>query len=165
MLRRRVWREPEVGGSVTSVSDRTLVVGMLAVAVAGGDLAVWLLSAAPAHADGGGVGWIGLARAALSLVVGAAAAVGLWLALRQRSADVRAVNTMNLTIERRVNEIIAEAGEQLGSDTASIRLTGLFALERLAQTYPGQRQAVVNALCAYLQAPWTPPGGVSGCAV
>ena len=145
---------------MTSVSDRTLVVGMLAVAVAGGDLAVWLLSAAPAHADGGGVGWIGLARAALSLVVGAAAAVGLWLALRQRSADVRAVNTMNLTIERRVNEIIAEAGEQLGSDTASIRLTGLFALERLAQTYPGQRQAVVNALCAYLQAPWTPPGGV-----
>ena len=102
-----------------------------------------------------------LLGAALSLVVGAAAAVGLWLALRQRSADVRAVNTMNLTIERRVNEIIAEAGEQLGSDTASIRLTGLFAaLERLAQTYPGQRQAVVNALCAYLQAPWTPPGGV-----
>ena len=150
---------------MTSVSDRTLVVGMLAVAVAGGDLAVWLLSAAPAHADGGGVGWIGLARAALSLVVGAAAAVGLWFALRQRSADVRAVNTMNLTIERRVNEIIAEAGEQLGSDTASIRLTGLFALERLAQTYPGQRQAVVNALCAYLQAPLDTAGRCSGCAV
>jgi uncharacterized protein YjbI with pentapeptide repeats len=160
MLRRRVWREPEAGGSMTSVSDRTLVVGMLAVAVAGGDLAVWLLSAAPAHPDGGGAAWIGLARAALSLVVGAAAAVGLWLALRQRSADVRAVNTMKLTIERRVNEIIAEAGDQLGSDTASIRLTGLYALERLAQTYPGHRQVVVNALCAYLQAPWTPPGGV-----
>jgi hypothetical protein len=55
---------------------------------------------------------------------------GLWLALRLRSADVRAVNTMKLTIERRVNEIIAEAGDQLGSDTASIRLTGLYALER-----------------------------------
>ncbi len=37
---------------------------------------------------------------------------------------------MKLTIERRVNEIIAEAGDQLGSDTASIRLTGLYALER-----------------------------------
>ena len=145
---------------MTSVSDRTLVVGMLAVAVAGGDLAVWLLSAAPTHPDAGSAAWIGLARAALSLVVGAAAAVGLWLALRQRSADVRAVNTMKLTIERRVNEIIAEAGDQLGSDTASIRLTGLYALERLAQTYPGHRQVVVNALCAYLQAPWTPPGGV-----
>ena len=145
---------------MTSVSDRTLVVGMLAVAVAGGDLAVWLLSAAPTHPDAGSAAWIGLARAALSLVVGAAAAVGLWLALRQRSADVRAVNTMKLTIERRVNEIIAEAGDQLRSDTASIRLTGLYALERLAQTYPGHRQVVVNALCAYLQAPWTPPGGV-----
>lgn len=145
---------------MTSVSDRTLVVGMLAVAVAGGELAVWLLSAAPAHPDPGSTAWIGLARAALSLVVGAAAAVGVWLALRQRSADVRAVNTMKLTIERRVNEIIAEAGDQLGSDAASIRLTGLYALERLAQTYPGHRQVVVNALCAYLQAPWTPPGGV-----
>lgn len=160
MLRRRVWRGPEVGGSMTPVSDRTLVVGMLAVAVAGGDLAVWLLSAAPAHPETGSAGWIGLARAALSLVVGAAAAVGLWLALRQRSADVRAVNTVKLTIERRVNEIIAEAGDQLGSDTVSIRLTGLFALERLGQTYPGHRQVVVNALCAYLQAPWTPPEGV-----
>lgn len=137
-----------------------LVVGILAVAVAGGDLAVWLLSASPAHPDAGGATWIGLARAALSLVVGAAAAVGLWLALRQRSGDVRAVNTTKLTIERRVNEIIAEAGDQLGSETASIRLTGLYALERLAQTYPGHRQVVVNGLCAYLQAPWTPPGGV-----
>ena len=145
---------------MTSVSDRTLVVGMLALAVAGGDLAVWLLSAAPAHPDAGSAAWIGLARAVLSLVVGAAAAVGLWLALRQRSADVRAVNTLKLTIDRRVNEIVAEAGDQLGSDTASIRLTGLYALERLAQTYPGHRQVVVNALCAYLQAPWTPQGGV-----
>jgi hypothetical protein len=87
---------------------------------------------------------------------------GLWLALRLRSADVRAVNTMKITIERRVNEIIAEAGDQLGNDTASIRLTGLYALERLAQTYPGHRQVVVNALCAYLQAPWMSPATVMG---
>ena len=30
-------------------------------------------------------------------------------------------------------------------------MTGPSALERLAKTYPGHRQVIVNALCAYLQ--------------
>jgi hypothetical protein len=32
-----------------------------------------------------------------------------------------------------------------------VRPTGLYALERLAKTYPGHRQVIVNALCASLQ--------------
>jgi plasmid stabilization system protein ParE len=38
----------------------------------------------------------------------------------------------------------SKAGEQLGSDKALVRLAGLYALERLAQDNPVQRQTVVN---------------------
>ena len=37
------------------------------------------------------------------------------------------------------------------------RLAGFYALERLAQDNPGQRQTVVNVLCAYLRMPYDPP--------
>jgi hypothetical protein len=59
---------------------------------------------------------------------------------------------------KRVTELYAKAAEQLGSDTAPVRLAGLYALERLAQDNPGQRQTIVNVLCAYLRMPYTLPG-------
>lgn len=59
--------------------------------------------------------------------------------------------------ERRVTELYTRAVDQLGSKTAPVRLGGLYALERLAQDTPGQRQTVVNVLCAYLRMPYTPP--------
>ncbi|TQM80958.1 hypothetical protein FHX81_3317 [Saccharothrix saharensis] len=59
---------------------------------------------------------------------------------------------------RRVTELYTKASEQLGSDKAPVRLAGLYALERLAQENPGQRQTVVNLLCAYLRMPYPPPG-------
>ena len=47
-----------------------------------------------------------------------------------------------------------------------VQLTGLYALERLAKTYPGHRQVIVNALCAYLQVPpasiWAEPACTRG---
>ncbi|MEV8439900.1 pentapeptide repeat-containing protein [Actinosynnema sp. NPDC051121] len=59
---------------------------------------------------------------------------------------------------RRVTELYTKASEQLGSDKAPVRLAGLYALERLAQENPDQRQTVVNLLCAYLRMPYTLPG-------
>lgn len=59
---------------------------------------------------------------------------------------------------RRVTELHTKAGEQLGSDKAPVRPAGLYALERLAQENPDQRQTVVNLLCAYLRMPYTLPG-------
>ena len=60
--------------------------------------------------------------------------------------------------ERRVNELYTKAVEQLGSADAAVRLGGLYALERVAQQNPDQRQTVVNVLCAYLRMPYTLPG-------
>jgi len=38
-----------------------------------------------------------------------------------------------------------------------VRLGGLHALERLAQTNPPQRQTIVDVICAYLRMPYIPP--------
>lgn len=62
--------------------------------------------------------------------------------------------------ERRITELYTNAADQLGSDSAPVRLAGLYALERLAQDNRGQRQTIVNVICAYLQMPFTSPGPV-----
>lgn len=59
---------------------------------------------------------------------------------------------------RRITDLYTKAAEQLGSEKAPVRLAGLYALERLAQDHPGQRQTIVNVLCAYLRMPYTLPG-------
>lgn len=59
---------------------------------------------------------------------------------------------------QRVTELYAKSVEQLGADKAPVRLGGLYALERLAQDNPQQRQTVINVLCAYLRMPFMSPG-------
>jgi hypothetical protein len=52
----------------------------------------------------------------------------------------------NDAAERRITELYTKAADQLGSDKAPVRLAGLYALERLAQSNPLQRQAIVNSV-------------------
>ncbi|MGH3939009.1 MAG: hypothetical protein ACRDTG_10315 [Pseudonocardiaceae bacterium] len=59
--------------------------------------------------------------------------------------------------ERRITELYTRAVEQLGAEKAPVRLSGLHALERLAQHNPAQRQTIVDVICAYLRMPYTPP--------
>ena len=58
---------------------------------------------------------------------------------------------------RRITDLYTKAADQLGSDKAPVRLAGLYALERLAQDNPTQRQTIVNVICAYLRMPYVPP--------
>ncbi|MEV7096275.1 pentapeptide repeat-containing protein [Amycolatopsis sp. NPDC051045] len=57
---------------------------------------------------------------------------------------------------RRITELFTKAVEHLGAGEAPVRLGGLYALERLAQDNPGQRQTIVNVVCAYLRMPIDP---------
>ncbi|WP_103334968.1 pentapeptide repeat-containing protein [Amycolatopsis sp. CA-126428] len=59
--------------------------------------------------------------------------------------------------ERRLTELYVKAVEQLGSEKAPVRHGGLYALARVGQDNPSQRQNVVDVLCAYLRAPYVPP--------
>jgi len=100
-------------------------------------------------------------RTAASIVVGTGGAAALLLAARrQRSAELDleqkergAADTRHDMAERRITELYTKSAEQLGSDKAPVRLAGLYALERLAQDAPNQRQTVVNVFCAYLRMP------------
>ncbi len=55
--------------------------------------------------------------------------------------------------ERRVTELYTKAVELLGSDSAAVRLGGLYALERLAEGNAKQRTTIVAVVCAYLRMP------------
>ncbi|WP_232791863.1 MULTISPECIES: hypothetical protein [Amycolatopsis] len=44
------------------------------------------------------------------------------------------------------------------SNATEKNVTELYALERLAHDNPGQRQSIVNIICAYLRMPFTPSG-------
>jgi hypothetical protein len=55
---------------------------------------------------------------------------------------------------RRLNDLYLKAVEQLGSDKAIVRLGALFALERVGNEDPKQRQTVVDVICSYLRSPF-----------
>lgn len=100
-----------------------------------------------------------------SIVVGTGGAVALVLAARrQRTTELQllqqertAGDTRHDAEERRISDLQASAGEQLGNEKAAVRLNGLYQLERLGQNHPDHRQTVVDVICAYLRMPFTHP--------
>ncbi|SDD58081.1 pentapeptide repeat-containing protein [Actinokineospora iranica] len=104
-------------------------------------------------------------RTSATLVVGTGGAAALWLAARrQRSAELTLAHQQKVAAddlldakERRLTELYVKAVEQLGSDKAAVRCGGLYALERVAQMNPDQRQTVVDVICAYLRGPYALP--------
>jgi uncharacterized protein YjbI with pentapeptide repeats len=92
-----------------------------------------------------------------SVAAGGAAAALLLAVRRQRHAEQVHDHTVDDAAERRVTDLYTKAVEQLGHADAAVRLGGLYALERVAQNNPRQRQTIVNVLCAYLRMPYTPP--------
>ncbi|WP_327033927.1 pentapeptide repeat-containing protein [Micromonospora ureilytica] len=92
-----------------------------------------------------------------SIAAGGAAAALLLAVRRQRHAEQVHEHTVDDAAERRVTDLYTKAAEQLGHADAAVRLAGLYALERVAQSNPKQRQTIVNVLCAYLRMPYTAP--------
>jgi hypothetical protein len=74
---------------------------------------------------------------------------------RHHLQEMATVLTDRDATERRITELYTKAVEQLGNDKAPVRLGGLYALERLAQDNPAQRQTIVNVICAYLRMPFS----------
>lgn len=89
-------------------------------------------------------------KVALAVGAGTGAALTLVLARRRQWA------TEHDAAERRLTELYVKAVEQLGSEQAAVRHGGLYALERVAQDNPDHRQTVVDVMCAYLRAPYSP---------
>ncbi|PJN38968.1 hypothetical protein CG747_20710 [Streptomyces sp. CB02959] len=54
------------------------------------------------------------------------------------------------------------AAEQLGHEQAAVRLAGVYAMARLADDWPEQRQVCIDVLCAYLRMPYEPEHTATG---
>ncbi|WP_410607643.1 pentapeptide repeat-containing protein [Amycolatopsis sp. lyj-109] len=147
---------------------RWIAVTAVAVAAVTGGL-LWLFLAwsgrpeAPVRIDA--------VKTAFGIGAGAGGVFALWLATRrQRTLELQLAETTRVASvterdleERRVTELYTKAVEQLGSEKAPVRLGGLYALERLGQDNPKQRQTIVNVLCAYLRMPFEgPEHGIRG---
>jgi hypothetical protein len=134
------------------------LIAIAAVVLTAGVITTWLLIIA-GHAAAGtsrASAQLDAVRTGLAAGGGAGAAVGLMLAFRrQHHQEIATQNTDFDATERRITELYTKAVEQLGSDKAPVRFGGLYALERLAQDNPGQRQTIVNVICAYLRMPFT----------
>jgi uncharacterized protein YjbI with pentapeptide repeats len=48
------------------------------------------------------------------------------------------------------------AAKQLGHEKAAVRLAGVYAMARLADDWPEERQTCIDVLCAYLRIPYDP---------
>jgi uncharacterized protein YjbI with pentapeptide repeats len=130
-------------------------------------VAVWLVLA---YGQGDPRTSLEAIKTAGTIVIGSGGAVALWLAVRRqrtaelavaqkdrelRQKDHEQAHTARDAVERRVTELYTMAAAQLGSEHAHVRIAGIYALERLAQNNPDQRQVIVNVLCAYLRMPHT----------
>jgi uncharacterized protein YjbI with pentapeptide repeats len=144
------------------LSHRAMAWAAVALVVLGVGLAVGLLVA---FGGGGHSDQLDAIKTAGTIVVGAGGAAALWLtARRQRTSElslnqVRAAHAATVADAeaRRITDLYGKAADQLGSPQAPARLAGLYALERLAQDNPAQRQTIVDLLCAYLRMPYNPP--------
>jgi hypothetical protein len=111
-------------------------------------------------------------RTAGTLVVGTGGVIALLLAARRQRSTELTLEHQRLTlehqrevaataaqdaVEQRITELYTRAVDQLGHGQAPVRLGGLYALERLAQHNPTQRQTIVDVICAYLRMPYALP--------
>lgn len=146
------------------LSLRTIVWSGAVIVAFGIGVAVWLLLTYGGGSDANR-NRLDAIRTAGTIVVGAGGAVALLLAARrQRSTEIAlkhgervAEDARQDAAERRITDLYTASVEQIGSEKAAVRLGGLYALERLAQNVPDQRQTIVNAICAYLRMPYELP--------
>ncbi|MFJ1958794.1 pentapeptide repeat-containing protein [Streptomyces microflavus] len=61
-----------------------------------------------------------------------------------------------------LTERYTKAAEQLGHEQAAVRLAGVYAMARLADDWPEQRQVCIDVLCAYLRMPYDTDSNAAG---
>ncbi len=81
--------------------------------------------------------------AAAALIAGVFAAVYAYRKQRVEEAASRRADSEHLSSRYQ------NAADQLGDDKAAVRLAGVYALARLADEWPEQRQTCIDVLCSY----------------
>lgn len=157
--------EEEEAPTFEVLRSRTVVWLAVLMVVVGIGVATWLVLV---YGGGDPRNSLEAIRTAGTIVIGSGGSIALWLAVRRqrtaelavaqkdrelRQKDLDHAHVVRDAVERRVTELYTMAAAQLGSEHAPVRIAGIYALERLAQNNPDQRQVIVNVLCAYLRMP------------
>lgn len=155
-------RSARPADEMRTLSGRSILIGAALVLGLGVTAAVLLLKT-----FGGGTPSerLDAIRTAGTIVVGTGGAVALLLAARrQRATELTLAHQREVAAtsehdanERRITELYTKAADQLGAEKAAVRLAGLYALERLGESAPAQRQTIGNVVCAYLRMPYAKP--------
>ncbi|WP_328884681.1 pentapeptide repeat-containing protein [Streptomyces sp. NBC_00299] len=92
-------------------------------------------------------------KIALAVVAGVGGVVALVVAYRRQhlseATDAR-------EYDKALIERFGAAAEQLGADQPAVRMTGAYAMARLADEWPQERQMCIDVLCGYLRMPHAP---------
>ncbi|WP_369268786.1 pentapeptide repeat-containing protein [Streptomyces sp. R11] len=92
-------------------------------------------------------------KIALAVVAGFGGVVALVVAYRRQhlseATDAR-------EYDRALIERFGAAAEQLGTDQPAVRMAGAYAMARLADEWPQERQMCIDVLCGYLRMPHAP---------
>ncbi|MFJ9782613.1 pentapeptide repeat-containing protein [Amycolatopsis sp. NPDC101161] len=158
-----------------------LTAAVIALLTAGAVLVLWWPATAGLNGAVLVTARLDALKIGLSIGVGSGGVVALYLAWRRQDStertlahqqDVHAATmalqervakaTEDDAAQRRLNELYFKAVEQFGSPLATVSHSGLYALERIAQGNPDQRQIVVNVICSYLRSPYTLPPATGG---
>jgi uncharacterized protein YjbI with pentapeptide repeats len=89
-------------------------------------------------------------KIALAVVAGAGGVVALVVAYRRQHLS-EAANAHEY--DKALIERFGAAAEQLGADQSSVRMAGAYAMARLADKWPQERQMCIDVLCGYLRMP------------
>jgi uncharacterized protein YjbI with pentapeptide repeats len=138
---------------------------LIAVLTAGAVVALWWPATAGLNGAELVTARLNALTIGLSIGVGSGGVIALYLAWRRQHSTEADLDNRERALahqqhdaaERRLTELYLKAVEQLGSAQSAVRHGGLYALERVAQDNPSQRQTVVDVICAYLRRPYTPP--------
>lgn len=94
-----------------------------------------------------------VAKLALAITGGIGGAIALVVAYRKQHLGESAEQRENTKL---FNERFSTAAEQLGHETAAVRLAGVYAMAGLADNWEAQRQTCTDVLCAYLRMHYNP---------
>ncbi|RBY97456.1 hypothetical protein DQ237_00355 [Blastococcus sp. TF02-8] len=152
---------------------------LLGVVAVGGTVVVWLVFVGLARLKGAHIEWwwaepgdlrdeelFDLTRSTATLVAllgGLFAIVYAYRKQRFEEAAGRRADEENVRErDQALAERYQEAAAQLGHANAAVRLAGVHAMSRLADSWSDQRQTCVDVLCAYVRMPSPPNGDAAG---
>lgn len=150
---------PPVGGVPSSISPwvplATLAAAVIAALVA--SLAAYLQRKSGREAAAAARESAAAAQRSAEASTRSAKASEENVAVNERTAVAVAERANSDALSKRYQE----ASAQLGHERPLVRLAGVYAMTRLADDWPEERQTCVAVLCAYLRLPWPAEGGTN----